>query len=215
MRIRDFLHISAKRQRQVTRLLQLALIGFLFIGLDRKNLGIVVNTVVAIVVTEIPAFIERDYNVSMDPALVLWITVAVFLHALGTLGPYQNVWWWDHVTHLLSSSIVAGAGYAFARALDSHSAAIELPPKFTFVYLLIVVLAFGVFWEVIEFGVSGLASWFQMKSIATQYGLDDTMMDLIFDTIGGIIVATWGTVYLSQMLDSIIDHIGKQIQSGK
>ncbi|MFB6186561.1 MAG: hypothetical protein ABEI86_06815 [Halobacteriaceae archaeon] len=193
MRIRDFLKISAKRQRQATRVLQLALIG----------------------VTEIPAFIERDYNVSMDPALVLWITVAVFLHALGTLGPYQNVWWWDHVTHLLSSSIVAGAGYAFARALDSHSAAIELPPKFTFVYLLIVVLAFGVFWEIIEFGISGIASWFQMKSIATQYGLDDTMMDLIFDTIGGIIVATWGTVYLSQMLDSVIEHIGKQIQSGK
>jgi hypothetical protein len=35
--------------------------------------------------------LERDYAIPMDPALVLWLTTAVFLHALGTLGPYRDI----------------------------------------------------------------------------------------------------------------------------
>ena len=59
MRLRDRLGLDARRQRQVVRAMQLSLVGFVFIGLDRGNPGIVVNAGVALGVTYLPAAFER------------------------------------------------------------------------------------------------------------------------------------------------------------
>ncbi|WP_396612183.1 hypothetical protein ACH9L7_02540 [Haloferax sp. S1W] len=210
MKVRELLHISAHRQRQLSRAMQVILIGLVFIGLDRGNLGIVINAAVGLGVTYLPAILERDYRIPMDAGLTLWISSAAFLHALGTVGfPgsetsfYAGIWWWDHLTHALSSSVVAGAGYATVRALDEHTDAIYLPPRFMFVFILLFVLAFGVFWEVIEFAISGVAALAGTGSVLTQYGPNDTLLDLVFDAIGGLIVAIWGTAHLSDVVGAI------------
>ncbi|MFC7202128.1 hypothetical protein ACFQJC_01265 [Haloferax namakaokahaiae] len=210
MRVRDVLHIDQHRQRQLSRAMQVILLGLIFIGLDRRNLGIVVNASVGLGVTYLPAFLERDYRIPMDAGLTLWISTAAFLHAVGTVGLpgsetsfYASVWWWDHLTHALSSSVVAAAGYATARAFDEHTEAVYFPPRFMFVFILLFVLAFGVFWEVIEFAISGIAALTGTGSVLTQYGLDDTMLDLVFDAIGGVVVAAWGTAHLSDVVGAL------------
>ncbi|WP_074795128.1 hypothetical protein [Haloferax larsenii] len=210
MRIREHLRISSRRQQQLSRAMQVILIGLVFIGLDRGDIGIVVNASVGLGVTYLPAILERDYRIPMDAGLTLWISSAAFLHALGTVGLpgsetnfYAGIGWWDHLTHALSSSVVAAAGYATVRALDEHTDAIYLPPRFMFVFILLFVLAFGVFWEVIEFAVSGVAALAGTGSVLTQYGLDDTLLDLVFDAIGGLIVALWGTAHLSDVVGAI------------
>jgi uncharacterized membrane protein YjdF len=118
------------------------------------------------------------------------------------------VWWYDHVTHALSSSIVAAAGYITVRSVAEHVEDVYFPPRFTFVFVLLFVLAFGVLWEVIEFGVGGLASLTGSATVLTQYGLGDTMLDLLFDTLGGIIVAIWGTAHLTDLVGSLADRFG-------
>jgi hypothetical protein len=215
MRLRDHLGLSERRQRRLSRAMQSMLVGFAGVGLYEGNPGIVVNAVIGFGVTQLPALLERDYQIPMDPALTLWITVAVFLHSLGTAGLpgstvnlYRSVWWWDHLTHTLSSSVVAGAGYATARAIELHSDGVSLPERFMFVFILLFVLAFGVFWEVIEFGVAGLASLSGTRSVLTQYGLDDTMLDLLFDTLGGVVVAVWGTAHLTDLVGALSDRFG-------
>ncbi|MFB6301060.1 MAG: hypothetical protein ABEH65_12460 [Halobacteriales archaeon] len=210
MKIRDRIGITTRRQRQLTWLMEVSLIGLLFIGFERGNTGIIVNTAVALGVTQLPPLLERNYEIQMDPALTLWITSAVFLHALGTVGLpgselsfYRSVWWWDHLTHALSSSIVAGVGYATVRAFDIHDDRIHIPSQVMFVFILLFVLAFGVFWEVIEFVIGLIAAMAGTGSVLTQYGLNDTMLDLVFDTIGAIIVAIWGTAHLTGVVDAI------------
>ncbi|WP_416840965.1 hypothetical protein [Haloferax sp. DFSO52] len=210
MKIRRMLRIDEHRQRQLSRAMQLILIGLIFIGLDRGNLGIIVNASVGLGVTYLPAILERDYRIPLDAGLTLWISAAAFFHAVGTVGLpgseasfYANVWWWDHMTHALSSSVVAAAGYATIRAVDLHSDAIYLPGRFMFVFILLFVIAFGVFWEVIEFGISSVAALAGTGSVLTQYGLEDTLFDLVFDTIGGLIVAIWGTAHLTDVVGAI------------
>ncbi len=189
--------------------MELGLVVILAIGLYDGNVGVVVNSAIALAITFLPAILERDYDIPMDAGLTLWITTAVFLHALGTIGPYRNptLWWWDHVTHALSSSLVAAIGYATTRALDEHTEDVYFPPRFTFVFILLFVVAFGVVWEVIEFGVGGLASLLGSDKILTQFGLDDTMKDLMFDTVGGVLVAVWGTAYLSDVVGALTDRL--------
>ena len=210
MRLRDRLGITPATQRRLTRAMQVVLVGLIAIGLDRGSVGIVANGAIALAVTYLPAVLERDYQIPMDTGLTLWITTAVFLHALGTVGIpgselsfYQSVWWWDHLTHTLSSSVVAAAGYATVRAIDLHTEEVYLPWQFTFVFVLLFVVAFGVLWEVIEFAVGGVATLLGSGSILTQYGLEDTLLDLVFDTIGGLVVAVWGTAYLGDVIGAL------------
>ncbi|MBO4246360.1 hypothetical protein IL252_00835 [Halomicrobium sp. IBSBa] len=207
MKLRDRIGVSASTQRRLTRLMQLSLIGMLFIGIERGSTGIIVNTGIGLLVAQLPAVLERDYEIPLDAGLTLWITGAVWLHALGTVGLpgaeanfYATIWWWDHLTHVLSSSIVAAAGYTTVRSLDQHSDGIHIPPRFMFVFILLFVLAFGVLWEVIEFAVSTAAASVGSAPVLTQYGLNDTMLDLVFDTIGAVVVAVWGTAYLTDVV---------------
>jgi hypothetical protein len=206
VRLRDVVGLSERRQAQLTWLMEASLVGLFFIGIDRGSPGIAVNAALALAVTQLPPVLARDYDIAMDPALVLWITTAAFLHALGTVGVpgsglsfYRSVWWWDHLTHTLSSSVVAGVGYAFVRAVQEHSDDLWFPPAFTFAFILLVVLAFGVFWEVIEFAVGRLGDVLGSGAVLTQYGLEDTMKDLLFDTLGALVVAVGGTAYLSDL----------------
>jgi hypothetical protein len=173
-----------------------------------------VNTVVALAVTQLPPLLERDYELPMDPRLTLWITTAAFLHAFGVVGIpgtgvnfYAEVWWWDHVTHALSASVVAAVGYATVRAIDEHSEAMSLPPTFVSVVILIFVLAFGVLWELLEFAIGIAADSLGMTAVLTQYGAEDTLKDLVFNALGGVLVATWGGVYLTDVSDAIADRL--------
>lgn len=207
MRVRDYIGINQRRQGQATYAMEVGLVGIFVLGIATGSTGVIVNTGIGLLVTQLPALLERDYGIALDPALTLWITTAVFLHAVGVIGLpwsdlnfYKTIWWWDHLTHALSSSIVAAIGYTTVRALDRHSEDIDAPPKFMFVFILMFVLAFGVAWEVLEFSITLVAEATGNATILTQFGLGDTMLDLVFDTIGAIVVAVWGTAHLTDVV---------------
>ncbi|MFC7136801.1 hypothetical protein ACFQRB_10470 [Halobaculum litoreum] len=217
MRVRDLLGVSARRQRQAVRAMQALLFMFIGIGLERGSTGVVVNGLVALGVTFLPAALEREYDLPMDAGLTLWITTAVFLHAFGVVGvpglveSFYNetspIPFYDHVTHALSSSVVAAVGYTVARAVDEHTEAVYLPPRFMFVFILVFVAAFGVFWEVIEFAIGQAAATVGAGRVLTQYGLEDTIFDLIFDLVGAVIVATWGTAHLTGVVGALTERL--------
>ena len=205
--LRDRLGISEHRQAQITRGAELVLVAVLVAGLYERSVGVIVNAVVGLVVVQIPGFLERDYSLPVDAGLALWVSVPIVLHAIGTLGPYTEFWWWDELTHTLSSSLVAAAGYTTLRAIDEHADEVYLPPRFAFVFLLLFVVSFGVLWEVLEFGADGVASLSGTDSVLSQYSVANTMGDLVFDTVGGVIVAVWGATYLGRMADAVADQL--------
>ena len=86
VRLRDRVGLGVRRQKQATYVMELALVGIIFIGIERGSTGVIVNALVGLLVTQIPPLLERDYDIPMDPALTLWITTTVFLHAVGVLG---------------------------------------------------------------------------------------------------------------------------------
>lgn len=199
----DRLGISTRRQRQLVRMMQFLLVAMLLYGLWTRQVAVVTNATLGIVVSFIPALLERDYAVTLDPGLVLWITLAVFLHALGTAGLYDAIGTWDHLTHTLSATVVAAAGYATLRAIHLHSSPIYLPPWALFSSLIVFMLAISVIWEILEFFVDQGALRLDMEPILAQYGINDTIVDMLFNVFGAILLATWGTVYLTDVSDSL------------
>ena len=217
MRVRDVLGVSVERQRQATRVMQVLMVMFLGIGIERGSTGLIVNGLFALGVTFLPAALEREYDLPMDAGLTLWITTAVFLHALGVAGvpgvtgnlyaDASPIPFWDHITHALSASVVAAVGYTVARAVDEHTESVYLPSRFMFVFILTFVAAFGVAWEVLEFALGRVAAAIGTGTVLTQYGLADSMLDLVFDALGGLVVAAWGHVHLTDVVHALVERL--------
>lgn len=199
--------VSPRALAALARWMQVALAGVVLVGLHARNPSVVLNGVVALGVTFLPAVLERDYRIPLPAWLTLWLTTAVLLHAVGLLGPYRDVWWWDHVTHTLSAALVAGAGYATVHALDVHSEALYLPSRFLAGFVLLFTLALGVGWEVLEFAARAVAEAYGYGPVLVQYGLEDTIVDLLFDLLGALVVAVFGSASLGDLVDAVLGRL--------
>jgi len=197
--IRRLLGISNEKQVMAARMMQAALVILLVFGMLRKDLSTTVNATTGLILTFVPHMITRKYNIKQDTGLVLWLTLAIFLHTIGTFEFYDYIDNWDHITHALSASVVAAAGYTLIRAIDIYVDEIYIPPRVLFIFILIFVLAMGVVWEIIEFLSDELTSTLGYDAILAQHGIGDTMLDLMFDLFGAVLAATWGTAYLSDI----------------
>lgn len=197
---------SLRDQRRLTRLMQVFLVGIVAYGVAFSQPKAITNASMALLITFLPAVMERRYDLPLDPWLGLWITLAVFLHTVGSAGLYVQIGWWDHVTHAMSASLVAGVGYTFARAVDIHSDEIYFPHRFFFVYVLVVVLSFGVVWELFEFGLDVVRDVTGIEMPVSQHGLDDTVRDLVFNSIGALLVAALGQAHLSDVAEIVRDR---------
>lgn len=191
MTISDALGLSETQERLLARGLQSLLLGAIVFGVVTTRVEMVVTVGIALGVTLLPALLRREYGYSMDAGLVLWITVAMILHIVGSLWLYAQYQWYDEVTHTVSATLIAGVGYAAFRALELHSDTIDVPSEFRAVFIVVFVLAAGILWEVLEFALGGLV---------TVYGIDDIVTDLIFNAVGAVIVAVWGTDYVSNLV---------------
>lgn len=194
---------SMRNQRRITHLMQLVLLAIVVYGVGAGQPKAITNGGVALLITFSPALLERRYDVPLDPWLGLWITTAVFLHTLGSTGLYGQIPWWDHLTHAMSASLVAAVGYTAVRAIDLHSDEIYLPKRFLFAYIFVVVLAFGVIWELAEFGLDVVADRTGLTMPLAQHGLDDTVRDLMFNSVGALLVAVFGQAHLSGVAEIV------------
>ncbi|RLM59911.1 hypothetical protein DVK02_03805 [Halobellus sp. Atlit-31R] len=184
------------------------ILGF---GIATRNLSVLINAVVALAVTYLPALLERDWDVRLSPGLTFVVTLAVLLHALGIVGLYEEVWWYDHLTHTLSAGLVAAVAYAATRALDLHSEEVSFPPRFLTAFLLLFTLALGVFWEVLEFAARHGAEILGVEAVLVQYGLEDTILDLVFDTVGAVLVALFGTGRLAGLVETVRERLAESV----
>ncbi|MCO8266145.1 hypothetical protein NKF06_05985 [Haloferax sp. AB510] len=199
--------VPSRIERLAGRAIQAIIVCIFLVGLYTRNLSVVVNAVLALAVTFLPAVLRRDWQIRLHPLLGLWLALAVLLHAIGMLGPYHSIDWWDHVTHTLSATVVAAVGYVTARAVDEYTETVYLPDRFMFVYILLFTLAAGVFWEVLEFGARLAADAVGSEAVLVQYGLGDTIVDLVFDTVGAVLVALFGTPSLADTIDSVTERL--------
>lgn len=212
-KLRDRLGISKRCQRQASRAMQVLLGGILLVGIARRDLPTASNAAIALAITFVPAILERDYELPMDAGLVLWITAAVFLHAIGTAGLYDVIARWDNLTHALSASVVAAAGYSIVRAIHLHTDDVYIPPRTTFVFILLFVLAAGVVWEILEFFIDQSADRLGIDAVLAQHGINDTIVDLLFNIVGALVVALWGTAYLTDVSRAMSERLDEWFES--
>lgn len=205
--LEERLPISRRVQSGLVQLLRLGMVAILAYGIVLLDFGAVSNAAAMLAVTFVPTVLRRRHEIPFDAGLVLWITVVVFLHSIGSFYVYDRSFWWHNLTHPLSATIVGAVGYVAIRVLDEHRDEIHLPAELTPGFIVVFVLSFGVFWEIGEFGFDVVAALTGLEMPLAQHGLDDTMTDIVFNTIGAIVVARWGLPYLTDVTDAVTDRL--------
>jgi glycopeptide antibiotics resistance protein len=190
------------------RLLQLVLVAIVGYSVVTVQASLFVNSAVPLALTLLPAIARRQYDYPMHAGLALVIALAATLHAVGALGPYQQTDWYDTVTHALSSTLIAGVGYAIAHSIELHTDRVSFSPRFRGAFIVLFVLAVGVLWEIMEFG-SGIAAGLFGGEVLAQYGVSDIVKDLTFNTVGAVLVALWGTQLFRRPARKMTGSVGE------
>jgi uncharacterized membrane protein YjdF len=107
----------------------------------------------------------------------------------------------------MSASLIAAAGYTVARAVDIHSDDIHIPRRVAFVYIFVIVLSFGVVWELFEFGLDIAADATGLEMPLAQHGLDDTVRDMMFNSLGALLVAAFGQAHLAGIAQLVQERL--------
>ena len=169
-------------------------IGAVFaLATRRGNAPAMINASASFLLVVVSIFVDliatRAYGVSpgLTPELPLWIAVAGVLHSCGMLGVYDDVWWWDHLTHTLSAALIAALLYAAILA-TIDTTAISVGRDVVWTVVVSATLLAGVFWELVELLARDLARQFRVPSVLDHYGRRDTVIDLGFDVVGALLV---------------------------
>lgn len=169
-------------------LLQAGILAVLAVAVRRGNVAAAVNALGALALALLPTALEwLGRAVALGPELPLWLAAAGLLHSVGMLGPYDSVWWWDHLTHTLSAALVAALTYAAALvALPT----LALPADPATVAGVTVGLTFGVgiLWELVEILARTVGERYDVEPVLVHYGWRDTAADLVFDVVGAALV---------------------------
>lgn len=168
--------------REAERGIRYAMFAVFVVGVRQRNLGAVVNAVAAVAVSYLPGALERHYDVEFRPWQRVYTASALLTHTVGMLGPYEDTWWWDHLTHALSATLLGGLVHASARRRGR-----DPRPR-----VLAVVLALGLAWEVMEYLIHAVADRLGIEPILIPYGQRDTILDLVFDFVGAVLVLAFG-----------------------
>jgi hypothetical protein len=146
----------------------------------------------------IPALVHRKLHIVVPWEVTFLIALTLFLH----IGGYSFFWYlnlypyYDKFAHLIASMTVAVLGFLAVLIMMRIRTGLSFERWEIFFFIVIFTLAFGAIWEIWEFIMDTLAGAYLTKPL--QQGNTDTMLDLITDLAGGLIIAVVGTYYLKR-----------------
>ncbi|WP_019953965.1 hypothetical protein [Yoonia vestfoldensis] len=138
-----------------------------------------------------PVLLASRYNIAL-PLPFLVATVAFIIASLifgEVFDIYYRIWWWDMALHASSAVALGMIGFLFIYMLFDGDKFAAPPSAIAFLSFTFA-LSIGVMWEIFEFGMDRAFGTTMQKSA------DDTMIDLIIDSLGAVIGALAGYAYL-------------------
>jgi hypothetical protein len=169
-------------------LLQVGILAVLAVAARQGNTAAAVNALAAFALAVLPTALEwLSPTVLSGPALSLWLAAAGLFHSVGMLGPYDSVWWWDHLTHTLSAALVAALVYA-AALVALPTLGLSADPVTVAAVTVALTFGAGVLWELVEILARAVGERYGVEPVLVHYGWRDTAADLVFDVVGAVLV---------------------------
>ena len=186
---------AEKLHNAIGYLLQAAIfIGLVFSIIEKNYFNSFLLTAI-LFLTFLPAIFSKRYQIGIPSefniAIIIFIFASTFLGEI--YGYYRVIWWWDIVLHGSSAFLLGIVGFLLVYVLNKQpKIPLHLKPGFIALFAFVFAFSIGALWEIIEFGIDLLTNY------GMQHGLFDTMMDLVLDAGGALVVAVLGYLALKK-----------------
>lgn len=166
------------------------------------------TTALAILLSCSPMLLNRSFKISLPWELNFLITFTLFLHVvLGeVLKFYDTYYFWDKVMHILGTAIIGILGFMAVYSFH-YARKIRLSLPLICLFTVIFSMAMGSVWEIGEFFID------QFLGRNTQYSLENTMWDLVNNTIAGLIIGIGGIFYVRYVESHSRERLQKTVRA--
>lgn len=164
-----------------------AILVVLIIAIIRQQTAAAVNAVAAFAAALTPWLIELTTPLNLPPVMTLWLGIAGLLHAIGMLGPYSTIAWWDYLTHTISGGFVATVAYSALIVVTEPNAGWLVTGG-----TIGATVAVGIVWELLELVARSIGDRYNIPPVLVVYSWRDTTIDLIVDGLAAVIVVAVG-----------------------
>lgn len=138
-----------------------------------------------------PVIIKRNIHFSVHWLIEFLLVFAISLHIWGGVLHLYSLPYYDKIAHFLASAIVAFFALIAVYVIDVFSPRIHMDLVMMGFFIVIFTIAMGALWEIAEFVSDQIFSG--GKPLA-QISLQNTMWDLIADSIAGILMGVAGAI---------------------
>ena len=138
-----------------------------------------------------PIIIKRNIRISVHWLIEFLLVFVISLHVWGGVLHLYSLPFYDKIAHFLASAIVAFFALIVVYIIDVFSPRIHMDLVMMGFFIAIFTVAMGVMWEIAEF-LSDLL--FSGGKPVAQISLQNTMWDLIADSIAGILIGVVGAI---------------------
>ncbi len=167
--------------------IRVILILALFLGFYNQRSLVVTMSLLGIIATFLPFFLKIFFRV--DTPVVTEIIVIFFIYGILFLadvrGLFAEFWWWGALLNLTASFALGLVGLSAMYALY-RGKMINASPFVISFFAFCFAVAIGALWELFEFVLDSGFGFVLQKSI------QDTMGDMIFNSVGALIISVIG-----------------------
>lgn len=187
-------------ERRLTFLLQAILLVEMVASFWRGQWLTGVATTAIIIVTLTPQFLARRFRVHIPSQFQLMAIAFVFASLfLGEIRDYYGRFsWWDTALHTMSGFLLGIVGFLLVHVLNEvERVGVHMKPGFVAFFAFLFALGVGTLWELFEFAMDVFFGMNMQKPMfGDMSGLTDTMMDLLVDAIGALVISIMGYRHL-------------------
>jgi hypothetical protein len=179
------------RIARITLIFEVILAVMLAISLADMVVYWIATAFFSMLLMTVPAILSVKNIIQLPWPMVVSIGLAFLLHNIGLVTHmYDNTFWWDKLTHLVSGVVIASLVAVEILLLDQRTESIIIPPGWYIFLVPIAILTLEAIWEILEFLVD------QTLQAGMQHSLADTANDVLTNLLSGLIGGLGVVIYL-------------------
>lgn len=146
-----------------------------------------------------------DVPKEFETLALLFVFAALFLGEVRDY--YIRFWWWDIALHTTSGLLLGILGFLLVYILnETKRLDLHMRPGFVAFFAFVFAVAMGALWEIFEFSMDQIVGTnMQKPMLGDPSGLTDTMIDLIVDTLGALVISLLGWWHMRTRKQSFFD----------
>lgn len=180
------------------------------------NANFISNGIVILFTSFLPDIICFAFKFNISTAIDLLTQSFIFMTLfMGKMYRYYSIWpWWDFFLHWVSGVILGFVALTALKPLAGKKVFPLLSPSLVSVFIFMFSVTGAALWEFWEFTGDQLFGFDSQL-----FSLTDTMSDMIIGSVGGLMVAIMGYLFIKRgsfrFLDGFVNGAWKKSQKNK